>query len=227
MEPLKHHSLGDNWLLITSSATRNTMNAAIGGAGMLLDPHSELALENIQTISERTMIATLNGYPKCTIISTYSRTNVTNEDTIQGYYSELTTLIHLVPKHSVLLLCSDMNAEISGKHNYHQTNNRNDELLCELQHFTNLINLCTKFQKRTGKKWSFMCANGAKEQLDHILMNKKWKDIAIDCPAYNTLRSVSSDHEIVIVKCRLCLRANKSRKYPPKFDWSKSRVTKI
>ena len=25
-EPLKHHSLGDNWLLITSSATRNTMN---------------------------------------------------------------------------------------------------------------------------------------------------------------------------------------------------------
>ena len=26
-EPLKHHSLGDNCLLITSSATRNTMNA--------------------------------------------------------------------------------------------------------------------------------------------------------------------------------------------------------
>ena len=147
MEPLKHHSLGDNWLLITSSATRNTMNAAIGGAGILLDPHSKLALENIQTISERTMIATLNGYPKCTIISTYSRTNVTNEDTIQGHYSELTTLIHLVPKHSVLLLCRDMNAQISGKHHYHQTNNRNSKLLCQLQHSTNLINLCTKFQK--------------------------------------------------------------------------------
>ena len=35
---------------------------------------------------------------------------------------------------------------ISGKHHYHQTNNRNGELLCELQHSTNLINLCTKAQ---------------------------------------------------------------------------------
>ena len=74
MEPLKHHSLGDNWLLITSSATRNTINAALGGVGILLDPHGKLTLQSIETISERTMIATLNGNPKCRIISTYSPT---------------------------------------------------------------------------------------------------------------------------------------------------------
>ena len=90
-EPLKHHSLGDNWLLITSSATRNTMHAAIGGVGILLKPH---ALESIETISERTIIATFNENPKCKVISTYSPTNVTSEDTIQEHYSELTTLIH-------------------------------------------------------------------------------------------------------------------------------------
>ena len=67
-----------------------------------------------------------------------------------------------------------------------------------------------------------MCANDTKAQLDHILINKKWENRAIDCPAYNTFRSVSSDHKIVIIKCRLCLRANKSRKYSPKFDCSKS-----
>ena len=44
-EPLKHHSLGDNWLLITSSATWNTRNAAIGGVGILLNTHAKLALE--------------------------------------------------------------------------------------------------------------------------------------------------------------------------------------
>ena len=109
-EPLKHHSLGDNWLLITSSATQNTMNAAMGGVGILLDPRANLALESIETISERTMIATFNGNPKCTVISTYSATNVTSEDTIQEYYSELTTLIHQVPKHNILFLCGDMNA---------------------------------------------------------------------------------------------------------------------
>ena len=98
------------------------MNAAMGGVGILLNPHAKLALENIETISKRTMIATFNGNPKCTVISTYSRTNVTSEDTIQEYYSELTTLIHQVPKPNVLLLCSDMNAQvgpISGNHYHH------------------------------------------------------------------------------------------------------------
>ena len=52
-EPLKNHSLGNNCLLITSS---NTMNAAIGGVGTLLNPHAKLALESIETISKRTML---------------------------------------------------------------------------------------------------------------------------------------------------------------------------
>ena len=180
-EPLKHHSLGENWLLITSSATQNTLNAAIGGAGILLNPHANLALESIENISERTMLATSNGNPKYTVISTYSPTNVTSEDTIQEYYSELTTLIHQVPKHNVLFLCGDMNAQvgpISGKHHYHQTNNRNGELLYKLQHSTNLINLCTKFKKRPGKKWAFMYASGTKAQLDHISATRNDKIVS-------------------------------------------------
>ena len=69
-----------------------------------------MALESIENTTERTMIATFNGNPKCTVISTYSATNVTSEDTIQEYYSELTTLIHQVPKQNILFLCGDMNA---------------------------------------------------------------------------------------------------------------------
>ena len=64
------------------------MNAAIGGVGISLNPHAKLALESIETISERTMIATFNGNSKCTVISTYSPTNVTSEETKQEYYSE-------------------------------------------------------------------------------------------------------------------------------------------
>ena len=68
------------------------MDAVIGCAGILLHPHAKLALENIETINKRTMIATFNEKPKCTVISTYRPTNVTSEDTIQDY-SDLTTLI--------------------------------------------------------------------------------------------------------------------------------------
>ena len=34
-----------------------------------------------------------------------------------------------------------------------------------------------------------------KAQLDHILINKKWKDSAIDCATYNIFHSVSSHHK--------------------------------
>ena len=131
------------------------MDATIGGVGLLLNPHAKLALESIETISERTMIATFNGNPKCTVISTYSPTIVMSEDTIQEYYSELTPLIHQVAKPNVLLLCGDMNAQvgtISGKHHCHQTNNRNGELLCKLQHFANLINLINTKDTKAPKR---------------------------------------------------------------------------
>ena len=180
-----------------------------------------MALESIETISERTMIATFNGNPKRTVILTYSPANVTSEVATKEYYSELTTLIHQVPKHNVLLLCGDMNVPVgpvSRKHYYHQTNNRNAELLSQFQHFTNLINLCTKFQKRRGKKWAFTYVNGNKAQLDHILINKKWKNSVIDCAACNNFHSFSSYHKIITINYGFCLRVNKSRKYSPKFN---------
>ena len=40
-----------------------------------------------------------------------------------------------VPKHNLLLLCGDINAQVgpeAGKHNFHESSNRNGELLCEL-----------------------------------------------------------------------------------------------
>ena len=220
-EPLNHDSLGDNWLLITTSATRNTLNAVIGGVGILLNPHAKMALESIETISDRTLMATFNGNPKCTVILTYSPVNVTSEDATKEYYSELTTLIHQVPKHNVLLLCGDMNVQVgpvSRKHHYHQTNNRNVELLSQFQHSTDLINFCTKFQKRPDKKWAFMYVNGTKAQLDHILINKKWKNSVIDCGTYNNFHSFSSDHKIVTINYGFCFRVNKSRKHSPKFN---------
>ena len=67
-----------------------------------------------------------------------------------------------------------------------------------------------------------MYANGTTARLDHILINRKRKNSAIDCAAYSdTFQSVSSDHKIVTIKCQLCLRANISRKHSPKFDCSK------
>ena len=93
------------------------------------------------------MIATFTGNP---VISTYSQTNVKSKEKIQEHYSELTTLIHQILKQNVLLLSGDMNAQVGPILGKHHKTNRNGELLCERQHPTNLINLCTKDLVRNG-----------------------------------------------------------------------------
>ena len=85
-----------------------------------------------------------------------------------------------------------MNAKIGksdceGSH-FHELTNRNGQLLIDMMNECDLIGLSTKYRKRKGKLWSFTYPDGTKAQLDHILLiNKKWKNSALDCQAYSTL----------------------------------------
>ena len=79
----------------------------------------------------------------------------------------------------------------------------------------------TKFKKTPSKLWTITYANRSKAQLGYIIINKKWKNSAMNCQAYNSFEGVYSDHRIVTSKFRLSLRANKktSSKFPP-YNWS-------
>ena len=81
-ELLKYHELDEKWLLVTSSATRNSANDSIGGVGILLSPFARRSLVNIESMNDRIVIATFNGNPKTTIIATYSPTNISDDDVI-------------------------------------------------------------------------------------------------------------------------------------------------
>ena len=50
------------------------------------------------------MAATFNGNPRATIISCYSPTNVSEETELIAFYDELSSLVHSIPKHNVLVI---------------------------------------------------------------------------------------------------------------------------
>ena len=62
-----------------------------------------------------------------------------------------------------------------------------------------------------GKLWTYTYAKNSKAQIDYVLINKKWKNSAINCEAYSSFEGVSSDHRIVTAKIRLSLRKNATR----------------
>ncbi len=74
-EDIKFQHMDNTWLLITSSATRNSMGVAVGGVGFLLSPHASKCLQHVEKISYRILKASFSGNPANTIISCYSPTN--------------------------------------------------------------------------------------------------------------------------------------------------------
>ena len=61
-------------MLVTVSAWKNSVNASVGGVGMLIRPRVLKTLNSIERIQPRMIAATFNGNPKATIISCYSPT---------------------------------------------------------------------------------------------------------------------------------------------------------
>ena len=74
-EDIKYHDTGNGWTLATASAWKNSVNATIGGVGMLIGPRSLKSLNSIEKIQTWMKVATFNDNPIATIIC-YSPTNV-------------------------------------------------------------------------------------------------------------------------------------------------------
>ena len=81
------------------------------------------------------MVATFNSNSRAIIISCYSPTNVSEETEIDAFYDELSSLVRSIPKHNVLVIGGNMNAQIgkNGNHKYslHSSSNRNGQHLTD------------------------------------------------------------------------------------------------
>ena len=164
-------------------------------------------------------------HTEATIISCYSPTNVSEENEIVTFYEELSSLVRSIPKHNLLVIGGDMNAQIgknrNNKYSLHNTSNRNWQHLIDFMIENRLICLNTNFQKREGKLCTYTYANNSKAQIDYVFINRKWKNSAMNCEAYSSFEGVSSDHRIVTAKVWLSLRKNATRKATTKhYDWA-------
>ena len=210
---LKYHDLAKGWKLVTSSCVKNSVNASIGGVGLIMSPKATKALLSIETINERIMIATFNGNPKATVISCYSPTNAAAEEEVEDFYQVLSSLVKEVPKHNVKIIGGDMNAKLSAKdingYTYHKNTNRNGNYLIDFLSECNLHALNCRYQKKRGKLYTFTYPNGTKAQIDYIFVNNKWRNSGINCEAYDTFYPIGSDHRPISATFKLSLRANK------------------
>ena len=216
-----------NWTLVTSSATKNSINATIGGVGFLLSPKAKASLNYVTKISSRITIASFNSNPQLTVISCYSPTNCAPDDEVESFYDDLSDTLSQIPKHNFLMVCGDFNAQLGGsphKFSYHSQNNRNGAYLESTMTQFKLAATNLKFQKRKGKRWTITYGNGSKGQIDYILVNRKWYNSIMNAEAYNSFESINSDHRIVTARIRLSVRANKRKVRSSTYQWETLRT---
>ena len=148
-EDIKYRETGNGWSLVTVSAWKNSVNAAVEGVGLLIGPRALKTLNSIEKIQPRMMAATFNGNPRATIISCYSPTNVSEETELVTFYDELSSLVRSIPKHNMLAIGWDMNAQIgkNGNNIYslHNTSNRNGQHLTDFMIENRLACLNTNY----------------------------------------------------------------------------------
>ena len=97
------------------------------------------------------MVASFNNNSSTTIIC-YSPTNANDETDLITFSTELSSLVPCIPKHNVLIIGGDMNAQIDKN----ETTNSayticQTEIGIDFLLENGLICLNTKFQKREGK----------------------------------------------------------------------------
>ena len=192
---------------------------------MLIGPQALKSLNSIEKIHPWLMVATFNSNPRASIIYCYSPTNISEETELITFYDGLPSLVRSIPKHNVLVIGGDMNAQIgkNGNHKYsvHNSSNRNGQHLTDFTIENRLTCLNTNFQKREEKLWTYTYANNTKAQIDYVFINKKWKISAVNCKAYSSFVDMSSYHRIVTAKIRLSLRKNATRITTTiPYDWA-------
>lgn len=148
----------------------------------------------------------------------------------------LLKLVEEVPKHDLLVVMGDLNAKVGrdntglesimGKQGIGEMN-ENGERLTDFCLHQNLVIGGTVFMHKDIHKYTWTSPNGkTKNQIDHILYNRKWKT-SIQDVVTRRRPDVGSDHNMVTCKLKLKLRRTKKKISSPMFDSSQIRSPEV
>ncbi|KAL5259160.1 hypothetical protein ACHWQZ_G009574 [Mnemiopsis leidyi] len=213
--------------LVTTSAWRNSRQAATGGVGFMLTQRAYKAVSLMKSYQGRVFLISFDGNPRLTVITVYSPTEGSSEAEAEGFHECLRGAISDVPAHHLLMVVGDLNAHLSrvdvndkGWY-WHQTQNRNGGLLRDTTLEGNLEATNHRFQKRPNKLWTHL-SDGTlcKSQIDYVLVRKKWRNSVKDTVVSNSFHSLGADHRVVISAVKLSLRKCKKALRVPRYDYN-------
>ena len=209
---------------ITVSAWRNSGGSSVGGVGMMVTERAYGAISFIRAYGSRILTVSFDGNPRLTVINVYSPTEG-DEEAVE-FHDNLRAAIAEVPGHHLLLVIGDMNARLGKETDddhgwyFHKVTNQNGKLFRDTLLEGRLEATNHRFEKRRGKLWTHLSdMTLTKGQIDYICICRKWINTLKNTEAYESFKSMGSDHRVVICKLKLSLRKSKRPPKQVRYDY--------
>ena len=218
-----------NWKTTTSGREDNQHRH---GVALIIQKEKGNTLLEWKPITERFLYARFKSrFIKLSVVTCYAPTEEAKKEEKDNFYDSLQSILEDIPKHDVLVVLGDFNARVGndntnrerimGKHGT-GTMTDNGSRLCDICVENDLVIGGTFFQHKTIHKLTWRSPDGRTEsQIDHILVNGKWRRSLQDVKT-RRLADVGSDHNLLIGKLALKLRKAKTgEKKKERFDTTK------
>lgn len=186
------------------------------GVAIVLSRKAAKALTEWNPVSDRIIHAKLaSKYGKLEITQCYAPTNDAQEEDKEEFYDRLEQILSKVPKHSMNIVMGDFNAKVGndnsnnkremGRHGLGEMNNNGERLLQTCSEH-DLVITGTLFQHKNIHKATWVSPDKkTKNQIDHIMINGKYKKSITDTKVSRGA-DIASDHYMVISKVKLKLQ---------------------
>jgi exonuclease III len=201
---------------------------SVNGVAVVVSGKMKGAVVSHEFVDERIMAIRFRqtaGF--LTVVVAYAPTEVSNAAKKDDFYDVLNTVIAAVPKHDMVIVAGDLNAETGrcrlgwertlGKFGAGERNDNGERLLrfaadCRLK----VAN--SYFQHKHGHQMTWYSnAGNARKVLDYLLISGRFASAVSDVRVYRRT-ALNSDHELVIARLKLRLKAKKCPPPQKKFD---------
>ena len=192
------------------------------GVAIMLNRDAAKALIKWTPIDERIIKARFHTrYVKFTLIHVYAPANDTEEEVKDHFYEKLQAIVEKTAKHDLLVITGDLNAKVgSDVEGYERvmdkhgigTRNYNSEELYYFCGMNDLVITGTIFpHKKIHKQTWIFPDRRTRNQIDNVLINRKFRTSLLDTRAIRSAY-VASDHHLVCTKLRLKLKVVPERR---------------
>ncbi|XP_055384430.1 craniofacial development protein 2-like [Condylostylus longicornis] len=138
-------------------------------------------------------------------------TEEANDDEKDEFYEELNNLCEGIPDYDTLIIAGDLNAKIgrerciqqvAGRFSLHNETNENGRRLYQFANENNLRIRSTAFERKNIHKGTWKVPErNVVNQIDHVLISKRWATSIIDVRTYKGA-NCDSNHFLVVSKLR-------------------------